>query len=108
MRSAIRWGGGAKPEFSLLGDQKLGYLDARRRIYLPMYRDAVANTAAYALLEEMFRRDGRVTLWDYDGYDRNGRTLREVLEDPKRIMGHSFVLAMMLAYGAAFQPEDLV
>lgn len=39
-----------------------------------------------------------LVLWDFDGYDHQalGISLAEVIEDPRRKMGHAFVLAMLL------------
>jgi hypothetical protein len=34
-------GRGAKPEFSLWDGERLGYIDARKRIYAPLYARAV-------------------------------------------------------------------
>jgi len=35
-------------------------------------------------------------LWDFDGYDYRHTTLYEVLNNPKKKMGHAFVLAALL------------
>lgn len=91
-------GKGAIPAYSWWDGEALGYLEARRKIYVPLYTRAVVNTPAFLKLLTMYREAGRVTLWDFDGYDHHqlGMTLKEVLNDPKRKMGHAFVLAMML------------
>jgi hypothetical protein len=48
-------------------------------------------------------------LWDFDGYDNieQGRTLKEVLNNPDQSMGHVFVLKMRLLYGENFEIIDL-
>lgn len=91
-------GRGAIPLYSLWGGQKLGYIEARKTIYMPLYAKAVANTEAFRALKELYLKEGTVTLWDFDGYDylSLGMTLEEVLNEPTRKMGHAFVLAMLL------------
>jgi len=89
---------GVKPLYSYWNGEKLDYVTARRRIYVPIYAAAVAKSEAYKLLEETYKDFGEVTLWDFDGYDhlRMKHPLSQVLVDQNRKMGHAFVLAMML------------
>ena len=98
-----------KPLCSLWNGQRLDYIAARKRIYLPLYQKAVAQTSAYRRLEETYRRSGSITLFDFDGYDHTSlsMTLADVLNCPTRICGHAFILAMMLTYGADFKLSDL-
>ena len=97
---AIRYpmGKGAVPEFSWWDGEALGYVEARKKIYVPLYTRAVISTAGFAELLKVYREHGELTLWDFDGYDhhRLGMSLKDVLNDPTRKMGHAFVLAMML------------
>lgn len=98
-----------KPLCSLWHGQRLDYIAARKQIYLPLYQTAVAQTYAYHRLEETYRRDGSITLFDFDGYDHTSlnMSLADVLNCPTRICGHAFILAMMLTYGADFTLTDL-
>lgn len=91
-------GKGATPLYSLWGGEKLGYLEARKRIYFPLYAKAVVETPAFGTLLDLYRREGSVTLWDFDGYDHLalGLSLKEVVNNPHRKMGHAFVLAHLL------------
>ncbi len=91
-------GKGRKPEYSLWDGEKLGYIEARKRIYATIYAKYVARTVAYSLLEELYKEHGEVTLKSYDAYDhiKLGMSLVEVINNPHRKMGHAFVLAMML------------
>jgi len=91
-------GKGAKPAFCWWGGEKLTYLDARKKVYFPLYARAVVQTDAYAQLLAQYRRDGSITLWDFDGYDylSLGLTLKGVINDPNRTMGHAFILAYLL------------
>ena len=109
-------GKGAKPVGSWWNATLLGYIDARKQIYVPLYRDSVRKTPGWqklkAIFEEEVRAHGeaaRLELWDFDGYDHHGKglTLHQVLHNPKQIMGHAMILAMMLVYGEDFTPEGL-
>lgn len=102
-------GKGRRPLCSLWNGQRLDYIAARKRIYLPLYQATVAHTPAYRQLETTYRRNRSVTLFDFDGYDHASldMTLADVLDCPERICGHAFILAMMLTYGADFKLTDL-
>lgn len=91
-------GKNARPEYSWWEGEKLTYLEARKRIYLPMYARAVVKTKAFDILMREYLTKGKLTLWDFDGYDHQalGMTFEDVLGCPTRKMGHAFVLAMLL------------
>jgi len=99
-RRAVRYpmGRGAIPLYSWWAGEKLSYIEARKKIYVPCYSRAVINTPAFAKLKALYDEHGEVTLWDFDGYDyhRLGYSLKDVLNDPDQKMGHAFVLAMLL------------
>lgn len=100
---AVRYpmGKDATPEYSLWDGQKLGYIEARKKIYVPLYSKAVRNTEAYKKLRELCNTEEEVFLWDFDGYryDKLGMTLIDVLNCAERKMGHAFVLKRMLEKG---------
>jgi hypothetical protein len=89
-----------KPLYSLWEGEKLGYIEARKQIYIPLYKQAVENTDSFKYLQQLYRFEKELTLFDYDGYDylALGMTLEDVLNNPNRKMGHAFVLAMLLSY----------
>lgn len=91
-------GRGRVPAYSWWDGEKLTYVEARKRIYFPLYAKAVAKTAAFLRLQEVYRREEEITLWDFDGYDHRalGMDYKDVLNDPKRKMGHAFVLGYLL------------
>lgn len=91
-------GRGARPLYSLWDGQKLGYIDARKAIYGPLYAKAVQQTDSYQELLALIQSGQDVTLRDYDGYDHDGlgMTLTDVLNNPRKKMGHSFVLKALL------------
>lgn len=91
-------GKGARPLCSLWMGKRLGYIEARKTIYAPLYIESVRKTKGWRKLKELYESGETLILRDYDGYDHIalGATLTEVLNEPRRKMGHAFVLAMML------------
>lgn len=90
-------GKGVIPQYSYWDGEKLDYISARKKIYIPLYRKAVASTAAFAELKNISEKED-IWLWDFDGYnyEKIGMSLQDVANDKTRKMGHAFVLAMML------------
>ena len=91
-------GKGAKPMCSLWEGEKLSYVEARNKIYIPLYEKAVRKTAAFEKLEMYHELDDDIYLWDFDGYNHraNNMSWEDVVHNDSRPMGHAFVLAMML------------
>lgn len=91
-------GKGVEPEYSFWNGQKFGYLDARKNIYMPIYAAALKQSAAYQKLLTIYQTQGTVTLWDVDGYDylKMRRTLEDCVDDPNKILGHAFCIALCL------------
>lgn len=95
-------GKGRKPLYSFWNGQMLDYVTARKRIYVPLYREAVLRSPGFPLIVAAYREAESVGrdlwLWDFDGYDhvQQKMTLKAVLNNPRRSMGHAFVIAMML------------
>jgi len=91
-------GKGAIPEYSYLNGEKLGYIEARKKIYAPIYAHHVKPTASFESLKSLYDTGRDITLLDYDAYDHAqlGMSLIDVINNPKRKMGHAFVLIMML------------
>lgn len=93
---------GAKPLYSLWDGNKLSYVNARKKIYVPLYFKAVKETPAYQRLKDLYETSEKeIYLWDFDGYNNEklGMSLKDVLNNPNRSMGHAFVLASMLEKG---------
>lgn len=99
-QEAVRYprGRGAKPLYSYWEGRALGYIQARKEIYVPLYARAVVQTEAFGHLQRLHASGQELWLLDYDGYDHVslGLSLAQVLENPARKMGHAFVLAMLL------------
>lgn len=102
-RKAHRYpmGKGAKPLYSLWDGGKLGYIEARKRIYAPLYEEAVRRTVGFEMLTRLLCESStkEIVLRDYDGYDyrKLGMSLTDVLNNPNKKMGHAFVLAAILS-----------
>jgi hypothetical protein len=97
---AVRYpmGRGRKPEFSYWNGKRLSYVEARKNIYIPLYARAVRATDAFKRLLKWHLNGETVILRDFDSYNYEdyGMDLEDVLNASDKIMGHSFVLAMML------------
>lgn len=101
---AVRYpmGKGAVPLYSFWDGEKLGYIEARKKIYAPIYAESVDKTGAAYRLEGLYSNclnTGKdLILLDYDAYDYEAlnMTLKDVINNPNRKMGHAFVLMMML------------
>ncbi len=102
-------GKGAVPLCSLWDGERLGYVEARARIYIPLYVEAVKKTDAFHRLKQLYEQMRSLILFDFDGWDhdRLNLSLRDVLHCTERKMGHAFVLKAMLLYGEDFRPEFL-
>lgn len=89
-----------KPLFSYWDGKKYGYVEARKHIYAPVYSKAVIQTSEFEHLKELYKQGKQIVLRDFDGYDhiQLGHSLKEVINNPYKKMGHAFVLAMLLQY----------
>jgi len=97
---AVRFpmGRGAVPLYSYWDGEVLSYIDARKKIYAPLYAAAVIKTEAFYRLSELSKTCDQLYLFDFDGYDyvAQRKTLQQVIDDPQKKMGHAFVLTMLL------------
>lgn len=91
-------GKGAKPLYSLWDDERLTYIEARWKIYIPLYAQAVVGTPAFKNLRKLYTSRGEIVLWDFDGYDhrKSGMDYDDVINCETLKMGHTFVLGMLL------------
>lgn len=101
---AVRYpmGKGMTPVYSYWDGEKLDYVQARKKIYCPLYARAVEQSPAWGKLVRLYemlkKRDIPLVIRDFDVYDMDaaGVTYQQVINDPTKKMGHGFVLAMML------------
>jgi hypothetical protein len=91
-------GRGEKPLYSLWDGKKLGYVEARRNIYIPIYSNAVRNTHAFFKLKEVFESTNILVLQDFDAHNINiiGYDIDKLIYNENIKVGHGYVLAMML------------
>lgn len=101
---AVRYpmGKGKKPLYSWWDGKRLGYVDARRNVYVPLYSRAVVKTEGFKRLlktyDECLATGKTLYLKDYDAYrhEEQGLTLTDVVNNPNKKCGHAFVLMMLL------------
>ncbi|MDO5319341.1 MAG: hypothetical protein Q4G65_11990 [bacterium] len=92
--------------------RRLGYVDARKEVYLRLYAKAVVKTEAYRRLVAMRDAGQDLLLVDFDGYNihhpKYGFTYRDAIHCPVLKMGHGFVLAMLLEGLIAVENDEVV
>jgi hypothetical protein len=91
-------GKGTKPLYSYWDGEKLPYIEARRKIYIPLYSQAVQKTSAFQKLKKIHAEGGDLYLWDFDGYNHRAldMTFEQVIDNTNKALGHAFVIAMLL------------
>jgi hypothetical protein len=91
-------GKGVKPLYSYWAGEHLEYIEARKRIYIPLYSSAVQKTFAFKNLKKMHAAGKTLYLWDFDGYNHKalGLSYEHIINDPNKSLGHAFVIAMLL------------
>ena len=108
---AVRYpmGRGARPLHAWWDGEKLPYIEARKRIYGPLYAEAVQKTDGFKHLKKLYESESKLILRDFDGHDhdRLKMSLSQVLNNPRRKMGHAFVLKMLLTEDDALSQMDL-
>ena len=80
--------------------RKLGYVAARKEVYMRLYAKAVVKTEAYRRLCAMRDEGKNLLLVDFDGYNIHhphyNFSYNDAIHCPVLKMGHGFVLAMLL------------
>lgn len=77
----------------------LGYIESRKTIYGPLFIKAAQNTESFKALQTLHDNCKQLYIRDWDGWDmsKHGMTsLTQVINNPKRKMGHGFFLKAML------------
>lgn len=105
-------------------EERLGYVESRKKIYIPEYAKLVYNNPSFNRLKEIVNSGKKLALVDFDGYNYYNKdymkglfekdkkknpsltltaenykainTLKDVTECSRLIAGHAFVLKMML------------
>lgn len=93
-------GKGAKPMYSLWDGTQLGYIEARFKIYAPLYAKCLETHESGSLqkMRQVLESGKDIALFDFDGYNYiyNGQSLEQVMYNSKRKLGHAFIIAMIL------------
>lgn len=90
--------GNATPLYSYWNGEKLDYVSARKKIYIPLYSKAVKQTNAFLKLTEHYKNNKNICLWDFDAHGLEPGTFDywDLWNNPKIKVGHAYVLAMLL------------
>lgn len=91
-------GKGITPLYSYWAGKKLSYIEARKKIYIPLYFNAVQKTFAFQKLKCLYEECQDICLWDFDAHGLEPGTFDywELANNEKTKFGHAYVLAMML------------
>ena len=91
-------GKGVAPLYSYWDGEKLSYIEARKKIYIPLYSNAVKNTLAFKCLQAAHEDYKDIYLQDFDAHNLEPGSFKyEDLWNNSNIkVGHAYVLAMML------------
>lgn len=96
----------AAPAYAWWEGQRLGYIEARKRIYVPAYARLARRTPAFAALSAMVAAGENVLIVNLDGpplgaypdgREASADTMRDAINDPGHPFGHGYVVAAMLA-----------
>ncbi len=91
-------GKGIVPLCSIWNGEKLDYISARKKIYIPLYKSAVENTFAFNKLKEIYKTGEPLYLRDFDAHNLQPGAFSydKLWDNPNIKVGHAYVLAMML------------
>ncbi len=99
-------GKGQVPLFSFCAGERLSYVEARKRLYAPMYAKHAVKTKAYKTLHAFLNEDedNFLVLRDFDAYNHRALNMSwdHVMNNTTKKMGHALVLAMMLEIDSEF------
>lgn len=100
-------GRGAKPSFLFWHGEKLDYVEAKKKVYFPVYRDLAKARSVFSVVDQAVSEGVSVDIYDFDTYplDSPATTFYETLNNPNKSTGHGFIVGMMLVYGRDVTPE---
>ena len=86
-----------KPLYTFYDNRKLSYVEARKKVYFPLYIQSMINNPVFLELKSLFD-DGvsKIAIRDFDVYRLNKTTLADAVDNPYKKAGHGFVLYHML------------
>ena len=89
-------GKGVVPLYSWWDGIKYMYVEARKNIYVPLYRDNVQHTITYSYLRREYTSGTLLAIRDFDVYTEEYEV---ALNNPNKKFGHGFILKKMLEDG---------
>ena len=101
-----------KEAFHWWDGQPVDKVQARKRIYVPLYAERVIEQQFFKDLKGIWeenRKHQEFTLYlmDFDAYEYGTMSFSQVLNNPKSSMGHGFVVAMLLTDDPALKQCEL-
>lgn len=88
-------GKGVLPEYTYFNGEKLDYIDARKQLYVPLYRSLLDLIKPEVDKLVSLCETNDIALWDFDGYLTDD-SFEDILDNPHKKMGHAFVLREFL------------
>lgn len=85
---------------------RLGYVESRKKLYIPHYAKLVVKTEGFKQLKEKYDSGERIALIDYDAYDEFDMV--KVVNNPNKIMGHCFVIKMLLQRDIEVRGDEVI
>lgn len=84
----------------------LGYVESRKKLYIPHYARLVVKTEGFKKLKEKYDNGERIALIDYDAYDEFDMV--KVVNNPNKVMGHCFVIKMLLQGDIEVKGDEVI
>lgn len=94
------------PRFSFYNGQPMGYVESRKKIYVPLYYYLIRDLPVIAAMRQMVERGEKIMIVDNDGPPREqypqGMPLtlanwQRMLDDPSAPFGHGYIVAAVVA-----------
>lgn len=91
-------GKGSVPLFTYWDGLRLSYTEARKKVYIPVYAEAVQKTDAFQQLKKLYETGQDLYLRDFDAHSLEPGTFDywALWDNAKIKVGHGYVLAMLL------------
>ena len=92
--------------WSEFGNSKIGYIESRKKVYVPFYEEMVKCRDSIKKLQNLVKSGQNIVVYDFDGpHNELGpvvepltlELLKEKIECPKRPFGHGYIVAALIA-----------
>ena len=88
-----------KPLYHWWNGERLGYIESRKRVYIPVFTMAIMQRPdVIRQLKQYLEQGGKVAIRDFDGFNfkANGFDYESFVNYDKKILGHGHVIAMIM------------